>query len=127
MLRTFGFLTIYVYIIGHYNPSFSQEYKLVSHTIDVVCVNFIRTTDFWEICSRQSYIFSEFFGRNLLRRDHRRNIFFFFHISFWCLAWNFNPDPTTNKPTHYILDNGDFKSYIRQAIAIWHPVIWLPK
>ena len=48
------------------------------------------------------------FGRNLLRGNRRRNIFF--HISFWCLSLDTKPGFTSNtrKPTHYVLDNGDF-------------------
>ena len=31
-----------------------------------------------------------------------------FLISFWCLAWDSNLGFTSNKPTHYLLDYGDF-------------------
>ena len=46
------------------------------------------------------------FVRNLLRRNRRRNTF---RISFWCLAWDTNPDFSSNKPTHYPLEHGNFK------------------
>ena len=46
------------------------------------------------------------FARNLLRGNRRRNTF---RISFWCLAWDSNPGFSSNKPTHYLLDHGDFK------------------
>ena len=45
------------------------------------------------------------FARNLLRGNRRR---YTFPISFWCLAWDSNPDFSSNKPTHYLLDHGDF-------------------
>ena len=44
-------------------------------------------------------------ARNLLRGNRRRNTF---RISF-CLAWGSNPGFMSNKPTHYLLDHGDFK------------------
>ena len=46
------------------------------------------------------------FARNLLRENRRRNTF---RISFWCLAWDWNPGFSSNKPTHYVLDHGDFE------------------
>ena len=42
------------------------------------------------------------FARNLPRGNCRWNIFLF-HISLWCLAWD-----TSNEPTHYLLNYGDF-------------------
>ena len=45
------------------------------------------------------------FARNLLRESSRRNTFC---ISFRCLVWGSNPNFTSNKPTHYLLDYGDF-------------------
>ena len=47
------------------------------------------------------------FARNLLRGNRRRNTF---RISIWCLAWDSNPGFSSNKPTHYLLDHGDFNS-----------------
>ena len=55
------------------------------------------------------------FDRNLLREEVDEEIFFIFH--FWWLTCN-----TNNKPTHYILDHGDFnlhtyiKVYCKQSI-----------
>ena len=46
------------------------------------------------------------FARNLLRGNRRRNTF---RISFRCPAWDSNPGFSSNKPTHYLLDQGDFK------------------
>ena len=48
------------------------------------------------------------FARNLLRGNRRRNSF---RISFWNLAWDSNPVFSSNKPTHYLLDHGDFRNY----------------
>ena len=45
------------------------------------------------------------FARNLLRGNSRRNTF---RISFWCLVWDANPGFSSNKPTYYLLDHGDF-------------------
>ena len=49
------------------------------------------------------------FVRNLLRGNRRRNTF---RILFWCLAWGSTPGLTSNKPTHYLLDHGDFNTHI---------------
>ena len=46
------------------------------------------------------------FARNLLRGNSRRNTFNIFF--FWCLVWGSNPGSSSNKPTHYLLDHGDF-------------------
>ena len=46
------------------------------------------------------------FARILLRGNHRRNTF---RISFWCPAWDSNPGFSSNKPTYYLLDHGDFE------------------
>ena len=46
------------------------------------------------------------FARNMPRRNRQRNTFC---ILFWCLAWGSNPGFTSNKPTHYVLDYGDFR------------------
>ena len=46
-------------------------------------------------------------ARNLLRGNRRRNTF---RILSWCLAWHSNPGFSSNKPTHYLLDHGDFKA-----------------
>ena len=59
---------------------------------------------FWETFSWQVYLF-RVFVRNLLRGNHRKNTFC---ILFWCLAWGSNPGFAFNKPTHYLLDHGDF-------------------
>ena len=45
------------------------------------------------------------FARNLLKGNRRRNTFC---ILCWYLVWGSNPDFTSNQPTHYLLDYGDF-------------------
>ena len=45
------------------------------------------------------------FARILLRGNRRKNTFC---ISFWFLAWDSNTGFSSNKPTHYLLDHGDF-------------------
>ena len=81
----------------------------------MVCVIFIhkwrdlqfkvRTKDFWETF-HDSFNTLRVFARNLLRGNRRKNAF---SILFCCLAWGWNAGFTSNKPTHYLLDNGDFQ------------------
>ena len=108
---------IHTYIIGHHNPSV-RIIDLASHTTYVVCVNFIhkwRDLQFKVDSERQIFFEKLFmailftlrvFAGNLLRGNRRRNIF---RISLWCLAWDSNPGFSSNKPTHYLLDHGDFE------------------
>ena len=49
------------------------------------------------------------FARSLLRGNPRRNTFC---IWFWCLTWSSYPGFTSNKPTHYLPDYGDFTHHI---------------
>ena len=92
---------------------FSQDYDLASHTTHIVCFNFIR--EWWDLqfnIDSERQIFEKIFyvkflftlrvlARNLLRGNRWRNAFF------WCLAWDTNPNFTSSKPTHYLLDYGD--------------------
>ena len=74
--NNFIFTLTFTYIIGHYNPSVTII-DLVSHTIYVVCVNFIhkwRDLQF-KVFSWQFYLLLRVFARNLLRGNHQRNIF----------------------------------------------------
>ena len=91
---------IHTYIIGHYNLSV-RIIDLVSHIIYVLCVNSERQIFFF----MASLFTLRVFARNLLRGYSRRNTF---RVSFWCLAWDSNPGFSSNKPTHYLLDHGDF-------------------
>ena len=67
----------YIYIIGHCNPSVSII-DLISHTTYVVCVNFIHN---W-----------------------RNQQFKFFKKLFIAILFILEPLFTSNKPTHYLLD-----------------------
>ena len=103
--------TFFTYIIDHYNPSV-RIINIVSHIIYVVCANFIHkwrdlqftgtTTRNYRNFSWQFLLALRVFARNLLRGNRRRNTF---RISFWCLAWDSNPDFSSNKPTHYLLEH----------------------
>ena len=108
--------SIPTYIIGHYNPSV-RIIDLVSYTTYVGCVNFIhKWRDLQFKVNSERQIFSEtfhgnsiftlrVFARNLLRGKRWRNTF---RISFWCLARDSNPGFLSNKPTHFLLDHGNF-------------------
>ena len=122
-------MKLHTYIHNWPLQHFSQAYGLVSHTTHVVCFNFIRewrdlqfNVDFkqqifWETFSGQVLFALRDFARNMLRRNRQRNIlFFFFHISFWCLIWDTNPGFTSCKPTHYRLDQGDFQWLMKLVI-----------
>ena len=105
------------YIIGHYNPSV-RIIDLVSRTTyNIMCVNFIHKwwnlqfkvdserQIFWETF-RGNFLFTlRVFARNLLRGNRRRNTFY---ILFWCLALGSNHGFTSNKPTLFLLDYGEF-------------------
>ena len=89
---------------------------LVSHTTYVVCVNFIHkwrdlqstpNVRFFEKLFMATLIyFQSFCQKSAERGNRRRNTF---RTLFWCLAWN--PGFSSNKPTHYLLDYGDFILY----------------
>ena len=64
---------------------------------------------FWET-SCQFLFTLRVFARNLLRWNLRRNAY---SILFWCLAWGSNPGFSSNKPTHYLLDHGDFDAILK--------------
>ena len=96
----------YIYIVktnGHYSPSV-RIIDLVSHTIYVVCVNFIhkrRNLQFKVDSQRQifwetfygNFIYSQSFCQNLLRGNSRRNTV---RILFRCLAFGTNPGFSSN-------------------------------
>ena len=79
-----------------------------------MCINFIHK---WRLKSTPSDRFFEklfhgsfntltVFATNLRRGNRRKNNFFLYFV--WCLAWGSNPGFTSNKPTHYLVDCGDF-------------------
>ena len=88
---------LHVYNI-HYSPSV-RIIDLVSHTIYVVCVNFIhKWRDLHFKVDSERQIFWETFNGNFIYSQS------FFFILFCCLAWGSNPGFTSNKPTYYVLD-----------------------
>ena len=101
-------------IIGHYNPSVRNIG--LSHTTYVVFVNLIHKWRdlkfkadserqiFWETLP-SNFIYSQSFCQKSAETNRRRNTFC---ILFWCLAWGSYPGFTSNKPTHYLLDYGDY-------------------
>ena len=106
---------IHTYIIGHYNPSVGII-DLVSHTTYVVCINFIhkwRDLQFkvdserqiWETFHCNFILHSEFLPEFCWEEIAEEIVFV---SRFWCLAWDSNPGFSSNKPTHYLLDHGDF-------------------
>ena len=86
----------YTYIIGHYNPSV-RIIDLVSHTIYVVCVNFIYISDGTE---RQifletfhgNFIYSQGFCQKSAERKSPKKYFLYFVLM---------SGLASNKPTHY--------------------------
>ena len=52
------------------------------------------------------------FVRSAERTSGRRNIFIF---AFWCLTWALNCGLMSNKPTHYLLDYGDFYAITKRT------------
>ena len=56
--------------------------------------------------------------KNLQRGNRRRNTFC---ILILCLAWDSNPGFLSSKPTHYLLDHGDFSAC---PIEYFARVIW---
>ena len=61
---------------------------------------------FFEKLFMTVFIYSQSFCQKSAERNRRRNTF---RILFWRLAWGSNPGFSSNKPTHYLLDHGDFK------------------
>ena len=95
---------------------------LVSPTTYVVCIIFGGTHS---LKSTPNERFSEklvmailftlrVFAGNLLIGNRRRKTFC---ILFWCLAWGSNLGFTSNKPTHYLLDYGDFSGSLACKIG----------
>ena len=65
-----------------------------------------QTRDNWRFKGQYSWnTFPKVFARNLLRENRQRNNF---RILFWRLGWCSNPGFSSNKPTQYLLDHGDY-------------------
>ena len=94
-----------------YWPSFSHHFMLCV----LIFIHKWRDLQF-KVDSERQIFWETFHGnfistlRFLLSGNRRRNTF---RISFWCLTWDSNPGFSSNKPTHYLLDHGDFRSQIR--------------
>ena len=72
-----------------------------------------KTRSWYDVCKGRKLQFNVDFERqifeklfHLLKGNRRRNIFFY--ISFWYMTLDMNSVFTSNKPTHYLLDYGDF-------------------
>ena len=46
--------------------------------------------------------------KSTMRKSRKKNVFIY---SFWCLTWILNRGLTSNKPTYYLPDYGDFKCW----------------
>ena len=94
---------LYLHIHNWSLHPFSQDYELSSHTTYVVCVNLIHSQRdlqfkveserqiFWETFHAK-FIYSPNFCQKSAERKSRKKYFYF----------------TSNRPTHYQLDYGDF-------------------
>ena len=109
---------LHTYIIGHYIPSV-RIIDLVSHTTYVMCVNFLCISGgtysfkvdserkiFWEIF-HGNFIYSQSFCQKYAGWKSPKKYF-----SYFLLMSGSNSDFSSNKPTHYLLDHGDFKQLI---------------
>ena len=104
----FFWRSLFMYVIGHYNPSV-RIIDIVSHSTYVVCINLKdkwRALQFKVDSERQIfsgsfhgnfiYLLSVFLPEFCWEQNRQRNTFCIF---FWC---------PSNKLTHYLLDYGDF-------------------
>ena len=114
------------YIIGHYNPS-SRIIDRVSHTTYVVCVNFIHKWRdlqfkfdserqiFWETFHGNFIYFQSFCQKSTERKSPKKYFLYFVSMSGLGLEiWLFS----SNKPTHYLLDHGDFPFFFITNLII---------
>ena len=92
----------------------SQAYDLATHTTHIVCVNFIRKwwdlqfnvdseQQIFEKLSHGRFIYSQSFCQKSAESKSPKKYFSYFIFDDWFAS---------NKPTHYILDHGDFRSLI---------------
>ena len=61
--------------------------------------------------------YSQSYGQKSADRKSPKK-YFGFHISLWCLTQDTNQGFTSNKPTHNLLDYGDFKIYANKSEVI---------
>ena len=96
----------------HYNASV-WIMDLVSNTTYIGCVNFkhqrrdlqFKNDSDDRLLPEKLFMTILFTFRYLLRGSRLRNIFIY---SFGCLIWDSHRDLTSNKPTQYILNDGNF-------------------
>ena len=103
------------WITCHYNP-LVRIIDLVSHATYVVCVNFMHNwldlqfkvdserQIFWETFNGNFIYFSEFLPE-ICWKEIAEEILYIFRFDVWPGTRTFS----ANKPTHYLLDHGDFK------------------
>ena len=106
----------YTYTIGHYNPSV----RLTTTTL-MLCalilymsggtysLSRLRTTDLWETFHGNFIYFPSFCQKSAERKSPKK----YLHI--FVLMGGLNLSLTSNKSTHYLLDNGDFKQYYKDT------------
>ena len=84
--------------------SFNQYYDLVSHTIHVVSLNWLRTIAFRETFHEHFILISKGFVRRLLRGDRKKN--YIFKFRFWLRSQSraSNHGFLPNKITFCLLD-----------------------
>ena len=80
---------------------------------------------FWETF-HGNFIYYKSFCQKSAERNRRKNTS---RIWFWCLTWGSNPGSSSNKPTHYLLDHGDFRWWIWRSKkfdiqATYNLIIW---
>ena len=117
---------MHTYIIGHYNPSV-QDYDLASFHIvyfnsiheclELQCKVDSKRQIFEELFMPILFTF-RVFVRNLLRGSGQRNIFLGFNRGF-----------TYNKPTHHLLDQGNFdvivyRTKLNTKIVLFNDFLW---
>ena len=88
---------------------FSQDYGLAL-ILYVICGTYSLTSTpnnrfLRNFCMTGLFNSQSFCQKSAERKSPKK---YYFNILFWCLAWNTNPDFMSNKPTHHLLDNGDF-------------------
>ena len=111
--RTFSYIHSYTYIIGHYNPS-----VMITPLMLFVLILYIsggtyslksspNDRFFWETF-HGNFIYSQCYCQKSAERKSPKKYFSYFVLMLCCLAWNSNLGFLSNKPTHYLLDHGDF-------------------
>ena len=107
VIKYIHYLYTHMYIHNWPLQTFSQDYDLASHTTYFVCFNFIH--EWWDLqfkIDSEIQFYSQSFCQKSTEGKEAEEIF-----SFLCLTWVLNSCLTSNKPTHYLLNYGDFYVY----------------